>query len=110
MQSRGSSGGPSPLGKALAELIALRGFARTGARNELKTAWQSVAGERISARTRVLSLNRGVLQVGVFNSAMLGELTSFHRTELLDTLREKHAGLKIRDLKFRLRADLAEGS
>lgn len=108
MEGGNRATGPMPLGKALAELIALRGFARSGARNELKTAWQAVAGERIAAHTRVLSLNRGVLQVGVFNSALLGELTSFHRTTLLDALQQEHASLKIRDLKFRLRGDLAK--
>jgi hypothetical protein len=45
-----------------------------------------------------------VLQIGVGNSTLLGELVSFHRFSILSYLQEKHADLKIRDLKFKLKS------
>jgi hypothetical protein len=41
----------------------------------------------------------------VRNSPLLGELASFHKTALLNRLMTEHAGLKIRNLKFRLKAE-----
>ena len=41
---------PQPLSIALAELIALRGFARVRSDDELRSAWQRVAGEELAAQ------------------------------------------------------------
>jgi hypothetical protein len=94
---------PQPLARALAELIALRGYARVRGDQQLQSAWQDVAGQ-FACSTRVLGLERGVLQIGVTNAPLLGELVSFHRGTLLESLRQKHPDLKIRDLKFKLRS------
>lgn len=97
-------GQPQPLAKALSELIALRGFARVRGDAQLTSVWSEVAGETIAAQTKVIGIKRGVLQVSVSNSPLLGELVSFHKTSLLKALKKQHADLKIRDLKFRLKA------
>jgi hypothetical protein len=99
--------GPQSLGNVVSRLIALRGYGQTGAQRQLALLWKDAAGAEISRRTKVLGVRNGTLLIGVGNSALLSELTAFHRHELLQKVRDAdHDGL-IRDLKFRLRGDLS---
>ena len=102
------AGEPEHLSKALSELIAARGLARVRGDDQLRETWREIAGPNIAAETRVLGIRNGVLQIGVSNSALLGELSSFHRIGLLNSLKQDHAHLNIRDLKFRLKGNMAE--
>ncbi len=101
--------GPSSLGTALSELFALKGYANTKGNAQLVEAWEAVAGERIASMTTVLGVNRSVLQIGVASSAMLNELASFHKLRLVEELKSKYPAMKVKDVKFRLRGDLAKG-
>jgi hypothetical protein len=98
-------GAPQPLGDVLSRLMALRGYGRVRTRRQLADVWRAAAGEKIAARTTVMGLRHGVLQIGVSNAALLGELTSFHRHSLLESLQKSNGDYAIRDLKFRLRAE-----
>ena len=97
---------PTPLSSVLSELIAKKGIARVQGNAQLVGIWKSVAGERISSRTKVLGLKRGMLEVGVDNSALMNELASFQKTALLYKLQKEHSEQKINDLRFKLRSDL----
>lgn len=98
---------PQPLAKALSELIAVRGLARVRADAQMAAAWREAAGDKIASRTRVLGLRRRVLQIGVAHAPLLGELASFHRTDLIERLRQQQPDLQIRDIKFVLRGDMS---
>lgn len=104
-QTRPASAPPT-LGGALSKLFALKGLGNPHGDAQLARLWGDVAGERIASRTRVLGLNRGVLQVAVASSPMLGELASYHKSRLLEELRTREPRLKLRDIKFRLRGNL----
>ena len=93
------------MGEVLSRLMALRGYGRVRGSRQLADVWRAAAGEKIAARTRVMGLKNGVLQIGVGNAALLSELTSFHRHSLLESLQKCAADYAIRDLKFRLRAE-----
>lgn len=95
---------PVPLSSVLAELIAIRGFNRVSASKQLADAWETAAGSVIAKKTKTMGLKNGVLQVGVSNSALLGELKSFYHTELLIKLRK--AEPTIRDIRYRLKSNL----
>ena len=99
-----SQGGPRPIGEALSELVALRGWARATANDDLTETWNDVAGPEIAARTRVGAIKRGILHVSVDNSALLGELAGFLKDELLAGLLERRPELRLKDLRFRLRS------
>ena len=96
---------PQALGDVLSRLMALRGYGRVRGGRQLADVWRAAAGEKTAARTRVMGLKNGVLQIGVSNAALLSELTSFHRQSLLESLQKSKGGYAIRDLKFRLRAE-----
>ena len=97
---------PTPLSAVISELIARKGLARVQGNAQLVGIWKSVAGERISSRTKVLGTKRGVLEVGVDDSALMNELASFHRTALLHRFQKEHPEQKISDIRFKLRSDL----
>jgi len=97
---------PKHLSQALSELVALKGLARVGSDGALREAWESAAGPEISGKTRVLGIKRGVLEVAVANSALLSELTSFHKGSLLKALQSQSPDLAVHDLKFRLQGDM----
>lgn len=102
--------GPQSLGQTIAQVVALRGIAQEGSNARLAAAWKDVAGqvagESIVRATRVINLNRGVLLIAVGSAPVLGELASYHKAALLAELKERHADLRIRDLKFRQQGDM----
>lgn len=98
---------PQAIGDVISQLFALRGYCRVQGKRQLHDIWREVAGERISGQTRVSGIQAGVLQVGVSNSALLSELASFHKYSLVDTLRSQHSHLNVKDIKFKLRGDIA---
>lgn len=100
------SKGPRPLSEVISKIIAMRGLARSHGNVQLEDIWQEVAGERIGNQTKPTGVKKGVLQIGVANAAMLGELTSFHKPSLLSTLQEEHADQNIQDIKFKLQSDI----
>ncbi|MDB5347920.1 MAG: hypothetical protein JWP89_6297 [Schlesneria sp.] len=93
---------PQPLSFALAELIALRGFARVHSDDEMRLAWKKVAGDELSAQARPLQLVRGVLTIAVSSAPLLNELVSFQSADLLARMKQMVPHLKIKSLKFRL--------
>jgi hypothetical protein len=93
---------PLPLSAAIAELIALRGFARRQADTELQQAWAAAIGEKWSPHTRAGRIVKGVLQVEVTNAALLSELSAFHGTELTQRLQQSSPHLRIKGIRFRL--------
>jgi hypothetical protein len=105
----GGDSGPLHLARALSELIALRGLANVQSGSQLDDAWRHAAGSEIAAATRVQGIRRGVMQVAVGNAPLLGELASFHKGTLLETFRKNNPHLKVRDLKFVLKGDMACG-
>lgn len=97
---------PTPLSSVISELIAKKGLARVQGNAQLVSIWKSVSGDRIASRTKVQGIRRGVLEVGVDNSALMNELVSFQKTALLYKLQKEHPEQNINDLRFRLRSDL----
>lgn len=97
---------PTPLSSVISELIARKGLARVQGNAQLAGIWKSVAGDRIAGRTKVQGIKRGVLEVGVENSALMNELDSFQKTALLYKLQKEHSEQKISDIRFKLRSDL----
>lgn len=97
---------PERLSAAISEYITRRGFARVQGSSQLTSVWNQVAGERISASTRVQGLSRGTLEIVVNNSALLNELVSFHRAELLTKMQAEYPDHKISELKFKLKSDM----
>ena len=96
--------GPQHLSQTLSELIALRGLARLRGSAQLDSVWKQVAGPVIATQTQVLGMKRGVLNLGVSNAPLLGELVSFHKESLLRSLQRERPELNIGDLKFRLKS------
>lgn len=97
---------PNSLGDVLSQLFAQRGYGRARGEAQLHALWNEIVGEELAGRTRVMMLKNGVLHVGVASSALLSELASFRKGELMEQLHAALGRRKIRDLKFRLRGDL----
>lgn len=97
---------PKPLSESLSEIVAFRGLARREGDNQLAEIWSSIAGKRIAQSTRVNGIKRGVLNIGVRSAPLLSELAAFQKTELLESLQQQHADLKIRDIKFVLQGHI----
>jgi predicted nucleic acid-binding Zn ribbon protein len=98
---RGSSyDRPTSLGRLLDLVVRRRGIAEKSGQRDLNTMWAEVAGERIGERSSVRRLRNGVLEIGVRNGAVLEELSSYLKHDLLISIRTKHTDLNIQSLKF----------
>lgn len=94
---------PSPLANALAELIAVRGYARRQADADLQAAWVAATEGQWRSQTHASRVVRGVLQVTVTSSSLLSELVSFHQATLTEAIQKQAPHLRIKSIKFRLK-------
>jgi len=93
--------GPEGLGEILSRLFTARGWGRRQGRLHLEKAWAEAAGPEFAARTRVVALRRGVLEVVVGNAVLLQELAHYHKRRLLEDLRRRLPHTPLADLRFR---------
>lgn len=94
--------GPRPLSEILGELFTVRGYNRLQARQELEEAWNAAVGEPDCHRTRLGEVRRGVLNVTVAHSTLLGELAAFRKPDLLAALRLHAPTAAIHDIRFQI--------
>ena len=90
-RARLHAAGPKPVASLVAEVVRLRGYARSQSRQQLTSAWQrSVDGvmgrQSVAEQCRLGRIRRGVLEVWVANSAVNQELT-FCKRLILTRLR-----------------------
>lgn len=91
---------PTALGRLLDQVVRRRGIAEKSGQQELNTMWAAVAGDRIGRRSSVRRLQSGVLEIGVRNGAVLEELSSYLKHDLLNAIQSKHPEFNIQSLKF----------
>ena len=91
---------PTSLGRLLDLVVRRRGIAEKSGQRDLNSIWVEVAGKRIGERSFVRRLRNGVLEIGVSNGAVLEELSSYLKHDLLTSIRAKHTDLRIQSLKF----------
>jgi len=94
--------GPKELGDVLSDLFAERGYGRLQAVGELEAAWTLAVGEAGARQTQLGGVRRGVLNVTVSHPALLEELSSFQKPQLLAILRREVPGSAILDIRFRV--------
>ena len=63
--------------------------------------WKEIVGDEIGARTRVIQSSGGELVIEVCSSALLNELSTYYRQEILDSLRQTEEFRGIQKIKFR---------
>jgi len=96
----GSSKSPRRLGDLVSELFARRIIRGPVEGEQLTLAWQEVADPAWLHATRVLALRNDVLIVEVSSSAILFELNTFHKKQLLANLKRRMGEQRVRDLRF----------
>ena len=94
--------GPQALGDVLGHLFAERGYGRLQAVGELEAAWIVAVGDFAAGQTRLGGVRRGVLNVTVAHPALLEELASFRKSQILVALRRDLPQTPILDLRFRV--------
>lgn len=66
---------PKPMGQLVDMLIRGRGWNERLAMGRLRSAWGTIVGERVAARSEPVSLRRGVLTIRAEAGAWASELT-----------------------------------
>lgn len=102
-RNRRPSRRPQPIADVLAELMALRGYARVQAATSYQAAWRDAAGDFVARQSRIAALRRGVLEITVANSTLMQEL-GFQKVSLLAALAKRLPDESIRELRFRVGA------
>lgn len=91
---------PTKLGLVLQNLVRQKGLAEQSTGQELDRLWKTVAGERAAGSSYVRKLRGGVLEIGVTNGAILEELNSYLKQDLLSAMQQQHPNPPIASLKF----------
>ncbi|MCK4373950.1 MAG: DUF721 domain-containing protein [Candidatus Brocadiae bacterium] len=96
--------GARPLGEIMRGLLRRKKFREKGKYGALVDAWCELVGEAIAARTGIRSFKDGELVIEVDSSALLHELNSFMKQQLLQGLRESRGGRDVAALRLCLSA------
>ena len=97
------SGDPVSIGDVVDSLMAQEVFSRGMPVAELAAKWPQIVGERLAGETSPLSLEDGVLVVGVSNGPW-GAQAKFLHAEILRKADEKLGGNKVRTLRIVVRS------
>ena len=92
---------PERLGDILQTWVRAHPFPRRSRAEALGTAWREIAGEATARHSRVTAYREGSVEVTVDSAALLQELSSFRKTELLAALSVRMTSITVRDLRFR---------
>jgi len=90
-----------PVGDVLRRWARRSGALGSSDRQRVWAAWQRAAGPD-AAHTALEGMRKGVLWFTVDSSAVLQELSSFRKEELLEALRREVKTYFVRDVRFRL--------
>ena len=96
----GSSKSPRRLSELVAELFARRIIRGPVEGEELTLAWREVGDPAWLHTTKVIALKNDVLIVEVGSSAILFELNTFHKKQLLANLKRRLGDRRVRDIRF----------
>lgn len=101
-------GAPERVGVILGRVIATEAFKplrSVGKRpGELQRLWQEAVGPELASETYAAGVRRGVLVVEARSSALLAELTSFRKQELLSKFLAVDPSGRVTALQFRMGA------
>jgi predicted nucleic acid-binding Zn ribbon protein len=97
--------GPRPLADLLKGLLKTEKALGGASVEAVQALWRRVAGEGLAAETQAVSLRGGVLTVEVASAALLAELETFRKGELIAGLRADPDGALrgVRELRLRAR-------
>lgn len=98
-----SRGAARPLGEILKRILRRKRLHQKGKYGALSVAWEELVGEGVASRTRIGAFDEGELVVEVDSAALLHELNSFMKDQLLAGLRATDGGRDVAGLRFRLR-------
>ena len=92
--------------ESLGELLD-RWLKKNGARQRVDAAslygrWRDVVGEELSRETRVVDVRAGELIVEVSSSALLNEISTYGRQEILESIRGIEEFRGVKTVRFRL--------
>jgi Dna[CI] antecedent, DciA len=93
---------PQALTNVLMELNATHSFSQACVRQVLEDAWNAAVGKPQCYQTKISRLHRGVLNVTVADSILLGELVAFRKAGLIAALKRSGLGIAIHDISFRV--------
>jgi len=81
--------------------MARQGYAQTKSNDKLNESWEIAVGPKLSPKTKVGRISRGVLEVHVASSAAINQL-SFQKRQLLSAMQQQMPQNKIKDIRFKL--------
>ena len=92
---------PKKMADVIARLMARKGYGQQQTSDQLREAWDAVAGETWRSQTRVGLVRRGVLEVFVASST-LNQRLEFEKQNLLTGLQQRLPQVKLSDIRFRI--------
>ena len=97
----GTGRAAKPLGECLKEFFSRSGVGFMMQHPELHSAWREIVGDALAQRARIVAFHRGMVEVVVDSSTLMHEIR-FHRTALLQDLREKVSKPFISNIRFKV--------
>jgi predicted nucleic acid-binding Zn ribbon protein len=94
-------GGLAPIDEILKRWMKQNHVARRVSDKAIFVRWKEIVGDEIASHTRVVDLDHGELIIEVDSSPLLNELSTYYRSEILESLRQAEGIQKVHKLRFR---------
>lgn len=96
---------PKNAADLMGRLMARKGYGQVNVQDELQQAWASIVDATMLPKTRPTQVRQGILQVLVKSSVIMQQL-EFQKRSMLKQLKQKLPKSKIKDLRFKVDANL----
>ncbi len=67
---------------------------------KVRLAWPEIVGEKVAARSRVTSLNEGILRIEFESAPVKQHLATFRNVEILETLKRRFPEAAFRGIRY----------
>ncbi len=92
---------PEEIAKILSRWLSTHRVRERVSEDSIYARWKDVVGEEIAAATRVVRCARGVITVEVSSAPLLTELATYHREDILASIRALEGFEATREIRFR---------
>ncbi|MBN2070803.1 MAG: DUF721 domain-containing protein [Candidatus Krumholzibacteriota bacterium] len=99
--------GSKSIDKILPDVIKGLGIEEKFEEASLRAGWKEVVGDGVAARSRPLDIRGGTLFIAVKNNVWMQEM-SFHRTRIIDGIKQRFPRLKIREIRLVIEREKTE--
>ena len=91
---------PAKIGDLLPGVLRSLRPKRRGLLKSVRAAWPEIVGKKVAARSRIASLNEGVLRIELESAPLKQHLSTFKNVEILKELKKRFPNAALSGIRY----------